>query len=155
MHTTHTIAALSDTERKRLRTSARAVFTFVALIGAALAPLVYALAYHTNTPGESIFTVAIIVIGLLGMIALYHFGSASRRDLQAGTKHLTRGRISRIDRKQISSGILFYVRVGQTLATDPLLHNAEAPLGTLGVGQPVEIATLPQSGRTLYVRRLD
>lgn len=40
------------------------------------------------------------------------------------------------------------------LASDLLIHTAAAPLGSLTVGQKVEIARLPHSQRTLYVRPL-
>ncbi len=149
-----TTEALSDTERNKLRTSVLIVLALVSVIGISLAPLVYVLFYDTDTLGEFIFTASMILLALLVMFALFRFSSASRRDMKAGVKHVTRGRISQIDHKLISSGMLYYVWVDQTLASDPLIHTAAAPLGTLSVGQPVEIAKLPQSGRTLYVRPL-
>lgn len=40
------------------------------------------------------------------------------------------------------------------LASDPLIHTAAVPLGSLTIGQKVEIARLPRSQRTLYARLL-
>jgi hypothetical protein len=145
---------LSRDEAARVRLSYRAMLALTTLcVLATLLTGVFAL--PPESLGEAIFLLAVLLLAAIGAFLFVSFTRKTRRDIASGIKIVARGQIAEIVSRTSSNGPRWRVRIGAVWGDDPLLPNASHPLPTLNIGQSAEIAYLPHSLRTLYIRPIN
>ncbi|MDR2188566.1 MAG: hypothetical protein LBE62_11030 [Azonexus sp.] len=162
MNITNTaIEPLSAHETKILRRSFIAQIIFIALIiltGAS--PFITDWWITSNSLGEGMFSRAswgeyvffgaIELVAIAALTAFVTLNIGTWRDYLSKTKLVVFGRVSTVEHRVISIGMVTTICIGDFRASDPLLPP-KVGLAHIKVGDRVEISLLVNSGRVLSI----